>query len=421
MPPIEAPPREAAQTEAAPLTLHDLQSVALRRNPTLAQAHAIINAAQGMADQAGRYPNPTIGYTGEQIGVEGTVGEFQGGYIGQEFVTGGKLRLSRRKYLQRVRIGQSQARAQQQRVLNGVALRFYDALTAQHVVAIQERLLANAQDHVQTTRERLNLGQVNQAEMLQAEVEAQHDYLALLTAQRAALRAWRELASTVGSPTMPPMPLSDARLGQSPLLDWDAALRRLLTVSPELIVARQEVEHDRIAVQRERVEPIPNVDVQASAGQNFETPNTVAGVTIGIELPIYNRNQGTIFQAEADLRRASAEVKRLELVLTNRLAERFQQYETSLARVKTYQNEMLPKSRQAHDLLLQAYNARRGTWMDVLTARRHVLELELQLAQETNMLRQSETLICGLLLEDGLEQPQAPLSGGHIDATPDPR
>ena len=36
-------------------------------------------------------------------------------------------------------------------------------------------------------------------------------------------------------------------------------------------------------------------------------------------------------------------------------------------------------------------------------------------------LRKAQVAICGLLLVDGLTEPQPPLSGGHIEATPKPR
>ena len=39
---------------------------------------------------AGLYPNPTIGYIGDQMGAQGTAGEIQGGYIQQTIVTAGK-------------------------------------------------------------------------------------------------------------------------------------------------------------------------------------------------------------------------------------------------------------------------------------------------------------------------------------------
>ena len=82
------------------LSLGDLEQMALQGNPTLAQAAAAIDASRGKALQAGLYPNPTIGYVGEQIGIAGTAGELQGAFVQQTIVTAGKLRLSRAKYNQ---------------------------------------------------------------------------------------------------------------------------------------------------------------------------------------------------------------------------------------------------------------------------------------------------------------------------------
>ena len=54
-------------------------------------------------------------------------------------------------------------------------------------------------------------------------------------------------------------------------------------------------------VRRERVEPIPNILVQAVTGYNYEFGVQTAGVQIGIPLPITNRNQGTVREAMSDL------------------------------------------------------------------------------------------------------------------------
>jgi outer membrane protein TolC len=64
--------------------------LASEHNPTLLQASANIEAAQGRALQAGLYPNPTVGYAGERIGAAGTAGEMQGFFIDQTIVTAGK-------------------------------------------------------------------------------------------------------------------------------------------------------------------------------------------------------------------------------------------------------------------------------------------------------------------------------------------
>ena len=69
------PPQTQATPRQAGLTLADLEQMALSNNPTLAQAAAEIRAASARKLQAGLYPNPTVGYQGEQIrgGIQGVV------------------------------------------------------------------------------------------------------------------------------------------------------------------------------------------------------------------------------------------------------------------------------------------------------------------------------------------------------------
>src|SRR5260370_33993200 len=49
------------------ITLEELQQMALQTNPTFRQSAANIQAAEARKKQSGAYPNPTIGYQGEQI------------------------------------------------------------------------------------------------------------------------------------------------------------------------------------------------------------------------------------------------------------------------------------------------------------------------------------------------------------------
>src|SRR5262245_43412706 len=59
-----------AQTPTAPpssITLEELEQLALQNNPTTAAAAAAIDAARERTRQAGAWPNPVIGYTGEEI------------------------------------------------------------------------------------------------------------------------------------------------------------------------------------------------------------------------------------------------------------------------------------------------------------------------------------------------------------------
>ena len=133
---------------------------------------------------------------------------------------------------------------------------------------------------------------------------------------------WEELVSLVGAPELRPVPLDFKPLeAEVAPLSFDGTLSEMLHHSPEIQAALSEIRRDEIMVRRERVEPIPNVQVQAVTGYNYEFGVQTAGVQIGIALPIFNRNQGTIREAMSDLSRDHAEYERVALSLRKRLAE----------------------------------------------------------------------------------------------------
>ena len=412
----------APPTPTAPaLNLEGLEQLAMHCNPTLAEAMHAVESSRGKALQAGLPPNPTVGYVGEQIGIEGTAGEMQGLFVQQSIVTAGKLRLSREKYSQEARQAEIQVMAQQLRVLNGVRSRYYETLAALRVVEIHRELLDNAAQSLLTHREMFNTGQADETDVLMREVAQERARIALKSAENRALAARVHLASVVGAPHVADQPLIDCLEPDGAPLEWESSLQVLLRDSPELMFALAHVRHDQIMVEREKVEPVPNINVQTAAGYSYETSDAVAGVQIGLDVPIWNRNQGSIRQARADLARSQAEVARIELALCSRLAAAFNRYNTAWAAVQAYRKINLPKTQQAFDLINEMYEERRRPWMDVVEMKRTLLDVRSEYTQQLLALRKAEVEICGLLLVDGLEQPPSPVPGGHLDATPQPR
>lgn len=404
-----------------PLSLIDVERLALQHNPTLAQAAAAIDSSRGRALQAGLYPNPTIGYQSDQFGVQGTAGELQGGFVQQTIITAGKLRLSRAKYVQEVREAEIRAIGQQLRVLNGVRCRFFEVLAAERMVAVHREMLQNAQETLRTTREMLNNGQANRAEGLLAEIELQRAEIALRARENRWRAAWEELVAVTGTPQLQPTPLLGQLEPDGPPLNFEESLCALLRDSPELLAAQAHVVHDQITVQRERVQPIPDIRVQGYTGWNYQTSNTIAGMQVGVEVPLWNRNQGTIQQARADLARSSAEVSRVELSLRRRLAMVFQHYQTALQTSEIHRTSNLPKAREALELMQEMYRQRRAPWMQVVELQRTMLTLRSEYTQSLLELRKAEVEIRGLLLVDGLTTPPPPGPSSHLDVSPQPR
>ncbi|CAE7503782.1 czcC_6, partial [Symbiodinium sp. CCMP2456] len=296
--------------------LDELLTLAAQNNPTLRQAQLHISADLAKAQQAGLYPNPVFTYQAEQIGVDSETDTF--------------------------------------RVCNDVRLHFYQALAAGETLAIRRELLKSTEDAAVTSQEAYNMGQARRPEVRRANITLQRARLDLLSAENAERESFRALTSLVG------VTLAEGRVKgrltpEREPASFEAELGRLLANSPEVAAARAKLAVDRMTVQRERVEWTPDIVARGGAGYNFESGETVAVAGVALEVPIYDRNQGTIRQAQADYARQQQEVRRIEFQLQNRLATAYQQYLTALQHAHEYERVILPESKAAYAELLESY------------------------------------------------------------------
>jgi outer membrane protein, heavy metal efflux system len=267
-----------------------------------------------------------------------------------------------------------------------------------------------------------NVGQANEPDVLQARVEARRARVALRSAENRYRSRWQSLVALAGAPELGSTWLDDRPLdAEAGPIDFDATLAYLLEQSPEIHAARAEIRRDQIMVQRERAQPIPNVFVQGAVGYNWEFAKVTPNVQIGIPLPVFNRNQGTIREASADLARDHAEYQRIALSLRHRLAETHNHYQDALASVMDFRSETLPLAGRAYELQSANFRARRAAWPQVLVVQRTLAQLNQEYAEALLSLRRAEIEIRGMLLVDGLSQPDSPTSQGHIEAVPTPR
>jgi len=428
--PIEVGDRPFHSTEdfdshVASYDLDSLLSLASQNNPTLRQARLQVSSQIAKAQQAGLYPNPTLTYVGEQIFVDvpgdtDSPGEFQGGVVSQRFVTAGKLKLSREKYLRRAHVSEHLAVAQQYRVCNDVRLHFYKALAAQQRVTMHHELVKTAEDSSVTIRELFNLGQATRFNVRKSNIAFQKARLDLQRAEHEFNTAFRELSSLMGT-EIAVGSLVGTLSGSHAQMSFDDALARVIDQSPELLAARAKLAADTTTIRREEVEWIPDVVVSAGSGYNFDAKETVAMADISIEIPLFDRNQGTIEQARADYNRQLREIRRVELSLRMMLASVYGDYAMAYEHATEYRDTIVPEARAAYEELLHSYKANRAAWPDVLEAQQDFTDMRLEQIVYEEQLCRSEVLIHGFLLHDGLRAADGPTPPGHMDAVPKPR
>jgi len=403
--PVPEPPGGWPAVPAEPvqdLTLEHLEQLALRRNPSIAEAAAQVRAMRGKWLQAGLPPNPTIGYLAGEIGDAGKAGQ-QGGFFGQRLITGGKLRLSRAVVGREIARAEQLLFAQQQRVLTDVRLAFYDALIAQRRIDLTGELVDISNQAVKASRQLLQGKEIPRVALLQTEVEAHTVEILQRRALNAHVATWRRLTSVLAYPELPRQRLAgDVEAWLEEEFDWEEQLQALLVQSPETAQAVADLERSRWMLDRAYAEVLPDINVRASAQRDNASGDTIAGVQLGMPLPLWNKNQGGIRQAREQIRAAQRNIDRIELDLRDRLAVAFRQYADARFQARNYANRILPKARETLDLVTSGYERAQVDYLELLTAQRTYFQTSLSYIEALRELWNARLRIQGMLLQDSL-------------------
>jgi outer membrane protein, heavy metal efflux system len=398
------------------ITLEDLEKMSLERNPTLIQAKAEIAAAKARQLQSGLPPNPTVGYTGDEIRGGSFGGGEQGAFVSQSVVTGGKLALNKKILGQDVRIAEFESHEQELRVMNAVRIAYYRVLSAQEMLDSKRDLVGISAEAVKTSKQLQNTGQADESEVLQTEVEQQKLQMDVMLQENMLRQEWRALGAVVGNPNLEAGTLAGYLDRNLPEIDEDKSIETLLRDSPSVAIAQAGIDRAREVLTRARREPIPDLEFRVGLAQDkeFLDPAThrpvglIGFAEVGVELHIFNRNQGTIQAAQSDIQRAQAETKRVELALRERSAGVLGTYRNSRIMVDQYAKELLPRAQKSYELVSNKYGLMLASYPQVLKVQQTLFELHDSYIAALEELWVNAITLQGLLLTDGLELPARP-------------
>jgi outer membrane protein, heavy metal efflux system len=362
-------------------------------------------------------PNPTVGYYGDEIRGGFVGGGKQGGFVSQTIVLGGKLGAARRVAELHASQVETSGQAQRLRILNNVRSAFYQVLAGQRLVEVRQNLSKLAGEAVQTSLQLANVGQADRPDILQAQVEQQQALVAAKVAEQNLEASWRILAAVVGKPDLGMVRL-DGDLEAVPDLHYEEWLATTLRESPTVRLAQQDVDRAEASLTQARKAPIPDLLVTGILVQNYEPLETTrkptgvqGGAQIGVQLPVFNRNQGGIAAAKGEVESARQELARIKLQLERDLAGLFRDYTTSRVVVQQYKTEMLPRAEQAYSLYRANYQKMAGAYPQVLISQRTLFQLEADYVQALENAWQNVLVIRGFGLMDGLSAPINPSMG----------
>lgn len=401
------------------MRLEDFENIAHDSNPTLREAEAEIRAANARQQQAGLYPNPTIGYTADEIRGGSVGGGKQGFFVEQTVVTGGKLGLSRNVFAQEAKLATMEAEEQRVRVASAVKMAFLRVLAAQEMLDARRDLAKIVQDNAETQRRLRDTGQADESEVLEAEIEAQRMRMASRMQENTLREEWRSLAAVVGKPDLPLATVSGDLEHGWPDLNEEQVVEAIANSSPAVHIAETNSARAQAVLARARRQAWPDLQVRAGMEYNNELLGSVPfakgweGIAeVGVQVPLFNRNQGEVAAARAEIERAGQETERVKLTLRDRAASAVDQYASARLMAMEYREAILPRAKRAYEIRVQNYGQMLASYPRVLEAQRKLFELHAEYIAALESLWTNGIALEGFLLTDGLEAPARP---GEVD------
>jgi outer membrane protein, heavy metal efflux system len=411
--------RAQDQAEGALMTLEQVEQIARENNPTLRQAEAEIRAAKAREQQSGLYPNPTVGYTADEVRGGSVGGGKQGFFVQQTIVTAGKLSLARAVFAKDVKLAEMEAEEQKMRVQTAIKMAFVRVLAAQELLDARRDLAAIEEDNAETQRRLANTGQADESEVLAAEVDAQRMRVAARMQENTLREEWRSLAATIGKPDLPQTTVAGDLQHDWPELNEEQAVEAIAKQSPAIAIADATSLRALAVLARARKESVPDLRFRIGAEYNHETLGSVPfakgweGIAeLSAELPIFNHNQGNVAAARADIDRSVQENKRIALTLRERAATVVDEYANARLMATVYRDEMLPRAKKAYSSRFEKYGLMLASYPRVLEQQRKLFELQTEYIMSLEAVWTSGIALQGYLLTDGLESPARP---GDVD------
>ena len=183
---------------------------------------------------------------------------------------------------------------------------------------------------------------------------------------------------------------------------------------PTVKQAQQQVAVAQARLKDAHRELVPDLQLKAGEQANLEAlpdaPGRKTGAqsfaSVGIELPLWNRNQGNLRAAEADLDQARQEITRTQLSLRQQAEALLQNYLSAKEEAERYRTALLPRARRAYELYLNKYQNMAQAYPQVIVSQRTLFELEVHYIDSLDSIWQNAIALQNFTLQGGLEKPE---------------
>ena len=354
----------------ANLTLAQAQWLGLSTHPRLQAARHRVAAASGEMVQAGLWPNPQLKVEVEDIATgrrafsdsELTVS------LSQRLPLNGALGLAVRAADQGKSRQKWQYHQQRWQLLADIYLAFYQCLLADARLQQLAKLGQSANNFCSKVQQAVKAGSRPRVDLLRAEVAYATAAMQRDTAQNQRNIVRKRLASLLSLPHSQ-LPECQGEIFTATNLPPLAQLREKLQRHPQLMEAQGQQRQLQLRKEQAMAARWPNLDLEIGGRHSYSSDENTLLFGVGIDLPVFDRNQGKIAALEAEARAVAAQQRDLSQQLDDRLFAAWNRYRISQAQAQQYRRQILPAASQAVALAEEGYRQGKLSVLAVIDAR----------------------------------------------------
>ena len=381
-PPIHVPTVEKSpqlQEPTGTINLRQVLTLALTHNPDLKAFSWAVRAGEAKTLQAGLRPNPELETEIEEFGGSGDLSGFSA--IETAIQLGVPIELGGMRGKQRQVAGLEAELAgwdyetARLDVLTQVNRAFIDVLAAQEVVALNEELVRLAEQVFNTAKAQVEAGKVSPVQQLRTQVELVNSRIALEASKRGLEGARFVLAATWGS-TSPTFEKVEGQFEMAKPIPTVEQLANRIFQNPNIARWTVEIAHRSAAIQLERSRRVPDLSIDGGMKHLSESGDVAFILGLSLPLPLFDRNQGAIREAEYNLAKAFEERKSAEVTVRTALATAYSALSAVASTVSSLKNEVLPSAQGTFDAVTEGYRIGKFDFLEMLDAQRTLFDVK---------------------------------------------
>jgi len=362
-----------AQTPTAfpeTLSLEQALALAAERSPELAAASRELEAQEGSVQQAGALPNPSFNALMEDTQ---RATRTLTGTLDIPIELGGK-RAARVSAAEQARaLAQARLGDARSRLRAAVIAAWFQVLVAQERLQLADDSATLAARGADAVKRRVEAGKVSPVDGTRARVEAANVALERVEAQAQVHLARHALAALWGDAT-PRFRVVSGDIGAVPARGAAEDLLRALEQAPALRMAQIEATRRKALIEVEKGRGVPDLTLNLGVKRDNELGRNQAVIGFSMPLPVFDRNQGAVYEASKRADQAADEVLSARMRLAAELQQASTQLAVAQASLQALRDTVLPAAQEAEASASKGFEAGKFGFLDVVDARRALFQ-----------------------------------------------